>query len=271
MNVKELAHEVARLLRDEDVVFFLGAGVSLGTMEEQGMPTSSELAKLVAERFNVPFRQNRSTLDSVSSLAAEQSADPSTVKGFVARTIQNRTENPLRAHRYVARVAPPLLLTTNYDNLYERALDERGVRPVKILHQGQLSQAPAGVPRVIKLHGDVDDHTTLVLTGEDYLSWETKATGLVIEVRAAFQRHPCLFIGYSLRDPNLQRIVGLVQNTLGGSARTHLALVHKVDREDTAWFGRSVRFVEGDATEFLEAVMNSIRNGLGMRETEIVK
>jgi hypothetical protein len=222
------------------------------------MPSSSELAELVAQRFNVPFRQGRSTLDGVSSLAAEQTADASAVKGFVARTIQHRTEDSLRAHRALARVAPPLLLTTNYDNLYERALDERGIRPVKIVHQGQLSQAPAGVPRVIKLHGDVDDHTTLVLTGEDYLSWETKAAGLVTEVMAAFQRYPCLFIGYSLRDPNLQRIVGLVQNRLGGSARTHLALVHEVDQEDKARFGRSVRFVEGDATEFSEILADLI-------------
>jgi hypothetical protein len=199
----------------------------------------------------VPFRPGRSTLDGISSLAAKRIADASAVKGFVARTIQARTRNPLRAHRALAQVSPPLLLTTNYDDLYERALDEKGVRPVKIIHQGQLSQPSAGVPRVIKLHGDVHDHTTLILTGEDYLDWETKAAGLVTEVTAAFQRYPCLFIGYSLRDPNLQRIVGLVRNTLGGSARTHFALVSEVDQEDEARFGRSVRFVEGDATEFL--------------------
>jgi hypothetical protein len=258
MNVRELAREVARLLRDEDVVFLLGAGVSLETDEEQGMPSSSELAELVAKEFNVPFRRDGSTLDGISSLAAKRTADVSAVKGFVARTIQDRTGDPLRAHRALARVAPQLLLTTNYDDHYERALVERGVRYGKIVHQGQLSQAPAGVARVIKLHGDVYDHTTLILTGEDYLGWETKAAGLITEVTATFQRSPCLFIGYSLRDPNLQRIVGLVQNRLGGSARTHFALVHEVDPEDEARFGRSVRFIEGDATEFLEMLANII-------------
>ena len=252
MNVSELAREVARLLRMEDIVFLLGAGVSLGTDEEQGIPSSRELAEIVAEEFNVPFRHDRSTLDGISSLAAKRIADVSAVKGIVARTIQDRSGDPLRAHRALARVAPQLLLTTNYDDLYERSLVARDIRYSKIVHQGQLSQAPAGVARVIKLHGDVYDHTSLILTGEDYLGWETKAAGLVTEVMATFQRSPCLFIGYSLRDPNLQRIVGLVENRLGGSARTHFALVHEVDPEDEARFGRSVRFIEGDATEFLE-------------------
>jgi hypothetical protein len=134
MNISELAHEVARLLRDEGVVFLLGAGVSSGTDEEQGIPSTDELAELVAREFNVPFRPGRSTLDGISSLAAKRIADASAVKGFVARTIQARTRNPLRAHRALAQVSPPLLLTTNYDDLYERALDEKGVRPVKIIH-----------------------------------------------------------------------------------------------------------------------------------------
>lgn len=134
MNISELAHEVARLLREEGVVVLLGAGVSVGTAEEQGMPSTYELAELVAEAFNVPFRPSRSTLDGISSLAAERTADVSAVKGFVARTIKDRTGDPLGAHRALARVAPPLLLTTNYDDLYERALDKRGVRPVKIVH-----------------------------------------------------------------------------------------------------------------------------------------
>ncbi len=144
-----------------------------------------------------------------------------------------------------------MVLTTNYDDLYEKALDDRGVRYGKVVHQGQLS-APAGRPRVVKLHGDAEDHTTLVLTGEDYMRWETEAAGLVTDVTAGFQRSPCVFVGYSLRDPNLRRIVGLVRSRLGASARRHFALVHEVDQEDAAWFGGGVRFVQGDATAFLE-------------------
>jgi tetratricopeptide (TPR) repeat protein len=255
MRVDELAGQVARLLKNQDAIIFLGAGVSLGTPKEQeddlGMPSSTKLAKMIAEEFHVPFRDGRSELDGIAALAVEEAADPASVKAFVADAILDRAKTTLRTHKALARVAPPLVLTTNYDSLYEKALDDRGVRYGKIVHQGQLS-APAGRPRVVKLHGDAEDHTTLVLTGEDYMRWETEAAGLVTDVTASFQRSPCVFVGYSLRDPNLRRIVGLVRSRLGPSARRHFALVHEVDQEDAAWFGGGVRFVQGDATTFLE-------------------
>ncbi len=192
----------------------------MGTQEEQeaglGLPSSTKLAKMIAEEFKVPFREGRSELDGIAALAAEEASDVSSVKAFVADAILDEAEAPLRAHKALARVAPPLVLTTNYDDLYEKALGDRGVRHGKIVHQGQLS-APAGRPRVVKLHGDATDHTTLVLTGEDYMRWETEAAGLVTDVTANFQRSPCVFIGYSLRDPNLRRIVGLVRSR--GSVR----------------------------------------------------
>ncbi|PLS83311.1 MAG: hypothetical protein CYG60_22180 [Actinobacteria bacterium] len=255
MRVNELAGQVARLLKNQDAIIFLGAGVSLGTQEEQeaglGLPSSTKLAKMIAEEFKIPFREGRSELDGIAALAAEEASDVSSVKAFVADAILDEAEAPLRTHEALARVAPPLVLTTNYDDLYEKALGDRGVRHGKIVHQGQLS-APAGRPRVVKLHGDATDHTTLVLTGEDYMRWETEAAGLVTDVTANFQRSPCVFIGYSLRDPNLRRIVGLVRSRLGEAARRHLALVHEIDPEDAARFGDGVRFVQGDATEFLE-------------------
>lgn len=255
MRVDELAGQVARLLKNQDAIIFLGAGVSLGTQGERdhdlGMPSSTTLAKMIAEEFNVAFREGRSELDGIAALAAEEASDVSSVKAFVADAILERARAPLRAHTALARVAPPLVLTTNYDDLYEKALDQRGVRHGKIVHQGQLS-APAGKPRVVKLHGDADDHTTLVLTGEDYMRWETEAAGLVTDVTANFQRSPCVFVGYSLRDPNLRRIVGLVRSRLGEATRRHFALVREVEPEDAARFGDGVRFVQGDATAFLE-------------------
>lgn len=255
MRVDELAGQIARLLKNQDAIIFLGAGVSLGTQEEQdedqGMPSSTTLAKMIATEFSVTFRDDRSELDGIAALAAEEAADVSSVKTFVADAILDRAKAPLRAHKALDRVAPPLVFTTNYDDLYEKALDGRGIRHGKIVRQGQLS-APSGRPTVVKLHGDAQDHTTLVLTGEDYMRWETEAAGLVTEVTANFQRSPCVFIGYSLRDPNLRQIVGLVRSRLGESARRHFALVHEVDPEDAARFGESVRFVQGDATQFLE-------------------
>jgi hypothetical protein len=51
MRVDKLAGQVARLLKNQDAIIFLGAGVSLGNQEEQdddlGMSSSPKLAKMI--------------------------------------------------------------------------------------------------------------------------------------------------------------------------------------------------------------------------------
>jgi NAD-dependent SIR2 family protein deacetylase len=57
----------------------------------------------------------------VASVAASRSS-PAAVKRFVADEVASRSRSPLDAHRALARVQPALVVTTNYDDLYERAL-----------------------------------------------------------------------------------------------------------------------------------------------------
>jgi hypothetical protein len=175
-------------------------------------------------------------------------------KRFVAEEIASRSRAPLRDHQALARIRPPLVVTTNYDELCEKALSETGVRLAHVVRQEDLVHLPRGRTRVVKLHGDARDPHSLVLTGEDYLDWEGNVEGLFWDVTAGFQRSSCVFVGYSLGDENLRRVIGLVRKRLGSYAPKHYALVHRVNEGTAAEFGDSVAFVEGDATKFLETL-----------------
>jgi hypothetical protein len=113
---------------------------------------------------------------------------------------------------------------------------------------------PREKPTVVKLHGDVSTPHSLVLTGENYLDCEANVEGMFADVTAEFRRGSCIFVGYSLGDENLRRMIGLVRKQLGKYAPKHYALVHRVDEGTAAEFGGSVEFVEGDATAFLQEV-----------------
>ncbi|MDN5697948.1 MAG: SIR2 family protein, partial [Rubrobacter sp.] len=146
-----------------------------------------------------------------------------------------------------------MTVTTNYDELCEKALEaELGEPPARLLSEEGAVHLPRGRPRVVKLHGDFSYPDSLVLTGEDYLDWESKTEGLFNAVTAEFQHSSCVFVGYSLNDENLRRIISLVRRRLGDYAPKHYALVREVDDGTAAGFGDSVEFVEGDATKFLE-------------------
>ena len=121
MDSQGLVQEAVRLLKNEDVIFFLGAGASVGTREERGVPSSSELAEAIEAEFGTGS-QGRD-LTKAASVAARRRAGVAAVKRFVAERVRDRSRDPLAAHRALARVRPPLIITTNYDDLCEKALE----------------------------------------------------------------------------------------------------------------------------------------------------
>lgn len=256
MDFEALVSETLRLHRNRDMVFFLGAGASVGTAREreagEGLPLGSELAATVAKQFLVDDQSG--DLRKAASVAALRKSSPAAVKRFVAEEITSRSRSPLDAHRALARIHPALVVTTNYDDLYERALEELNERPAKVVSSEDVVHLPRGKPTVVKLHGDASRPHSLVLTGEDYMDWESNVEGLFADVTAEFRRGSCVFVGYGLADENLRRVIGLVRKQLGKYAPKHYALVHRVDEGTAAEFGDSVEFVEGDATAFLQEV-----------------
>jgi hypothetical protein len=82
-----------------------------------------------------------------------------------------------------------------------------------------------------------------VLTGKDYLGWESKSQALLTDVTAEFQRSTCVFVGYSLSDENMRRVIGIVGGNMGDDAPKHYALIQEVDEAEEAMLGEAVSFV----------------------------
>jgi hypothetical protein len=265
LNASELARRVVRDLAEGKLLIFLGAGASLGGVAEHASgeraPTSKELMTAIGERFGVAVT-GESTLAGVASVAAQQSGEGS-VKGHVAEIIRSKCRKPLRAHRALARILPKIVVSTNYDDLYERALDEQGTSVTKVVRPNDIPQVTDQRPTLVKLHGDVHSTDMMVLTKQDYRRWEDKAQSLVTQMLADLQRYAVVFVGYSLNDPNLERLLGLVESRLGIWGPKRYALVHSVNDEARAGWSDLVAFVEGDATEFLEELADLREQGEG--------
>ena len=126
--------------------------------------------------------------------------------------------------RALARLDFPLVITTNYDRLFERALQLEGKDPIVSVYKRNESGQPQTTdeyplrtdptpqrPFILKIHGDImDPSDSIVITDEDYIQF-------VMRMRDAvpyhpipnvflyrFNQWPTLFIGYSLMDYNLR-------------------------------------------------------------------
>jgi hypothetical protein len=248
--------QLSDLIATGEVVPFLGAGANMcdrpdETPWETGRfpPSGSELAQALAERSRYPAR------DSYDLLRVSQYVDAVLGERQLyryLRAIFAVDYPPSSLHHFLAALPAllreqgspqPLVITTNYDDLVERAFDERaeaydvvwyeakgGSLGGKFLHRGpdgktvaierpnkythlSLSERPV----VLKLHGAVDRNDpkgdSFVITEDnyiDYLSQGDIGGQIPMTLRERMADSHFLFLGYSMRDWNLRVILNRI-------------------------------------------------------------
>lgn len=105
----------------------------------------------------------------------------------------------------LATVRAHAVITTNFDSVIEDALPDM---EVYVGQQTVLFSATQAVGEIYKIHGSASDPSSLVLTAEDYEAFWDRNPYLIAKMLTLFVEHPVIFIGYSLRDPHIQRLLG---------------------------------------------------------------
>ena len=152
--------------------------------------------------------------------------------------------NPSPVLRGLAALSFPIVITTNYDQLYEKALDTTAPWDATESNQGTEEVArtytkcvyspdhtietqdcdlkPSGAkPYLLKIHGDLDEPDSIVITDEDYIQFILRMGDkdpyrpVGEKVRYFLKTWPTLFIGYRLNDYNLRLLFKMLRRQLG--------------------------------------------------------
>lgn len=236
-------------LRQSRVIPFLGSGASLGG-RESGMkwkkgvatclPTAGELAHHLAGMTEFPPNE---PLDLAKVAQYYNVVTGREALNEELRSIFNCDYPITSLHTFLAQVdAPLLIVTTNYDDLIERAFVAKGRPYDLVIHStdaglgDQLLWQPhdAIEPRevnpnkldldlqkatvIYKMHGAVDRHEATrdqyVITEDDYIDFlarMTKNKAVPAVFAEPFQIRHFLFLGYSLRDWNLRVVLNRIE------------------------------------------------------------
>jgi SIR2-like domain len=251
--------EIVDLIKSGQVVPFLGAGVNFGTRQtatdkwdEKGpafLPSGAELSRFLASKSNFPSTDEHDLVDlaKVASYFAETSAR-SRLRQRLHEVFDHDFE-PCCIHNYLAELqTPQLIVTTNYDDLTERAFVKAGKPFDMVVHQTDRKDVGASVlywryqakePEAVapnklfidlekttviyKMHGTVDRQLkqwdSYVITEEDYVDFLSRMMGQTA-VPAQFMRHfrtrHFLFMGYGLNDWNLRVVLNNLRAVLPG-------------------------------------------------------
>ena len=258
----ELPEALVSQVREGKVVLLLGAGASLECTNDEGNspPTSTELARLLANKF-LSASHDTYDLMAVAELAISETSLPS-VQDYIASLL---TEfKPSRGHTLLPTFRWHGLATTNYDRVVEIAYDRnserlQNVAPV-ISNADSLDRALRGVARIalLKLHGCLsrtrDAEVPFILTPDQYVSHRKHRDYLFRTLKEWGCNNTLVAVGNSLRDPDLRQI--LIELDELGTSRPRYYLVGPdfTAVERRLWESRRITPLEGTFSEFLETL-----------------
>ena len=283
-DVSRTLEVVADAVRRQRCILFLGAGVHApppagspfdyppGRRPPIGSQLSRELA--VACDFAGRFPgEDPGNLQRVS-LAYEIDRSRSRLVQAIAEQIDvGREPSPML--RALARLDFPLVITTNYDGLFERALRDAGKAPRVSVYKpedvptDEFDDESARSPIVYKLHGDIAYRESLVVTDEDYIQFVLRMTDkepydpIPLSLKHFLKRWTTLFIGYSLLDYNLRLLFKTLRWRVDPAK---IPDAYSVDKQPDAlildvWESRRryVKFIATDVWAFVPALYELVR------------
>jgi hypothetical protein len=94
-----------------------------------------------------------------------------------------------------------------------------------VIYPEQLNYIENDETRIIKLHGDIDHPSSLVLTRSDYAAYASRHTDFIQQLQVSINGFTVLFIGFGLRDPNFRRIFTDARSFYESTNRTAYAVM----------------------------------------------
>jgi len=201
------AQRLGRLASDGHLALFIGAGVNKGV----GLPGWNELLERIAKRVGVDpaHVKELGALDAAQLL--QDKADPKDLGALVRQILVADKPRIALAHALLAGLGAREAITTNYDALYERAVEETGGERPSVL---PWDAAQPGRPWLLKLHGDLEKPESIVLTRRDFVLFDARSRPAGSLLQATLMTKHLLIVGASLEDDNVIRLAMEVDDYL---------------------------------------------------------
>lgn len=285
----------------------LGAGVNITSggvraSEEwlkRFLPSGRELAQYLASRFHYPSDASLDLMLIAQYVCAVGAGQGSLYEELhrifdadfpVTPVHELLARVPAAARAFDSEGKPPLILTTNYDDLMERALIARGEEFDLLVHVadtgglgGQFcTRAPDGTlepvadPKtnveidpsrrtvILKLHGFVDrgadnddNYDSYVITEDDYIEYLARMDlDNLLPVKVLDRMRNChfLFLGYSLADWNLRALLHQLASERRRKRAWWAIQLRPSLLDKNSWRNRDVMILDMMLSDYIQAL-----------------
>jgi hypothetical protein len=224
----DLVSHLPRPLLDDLVegrsIPIVGAGFSANAVTPDGseLPQWQKLGRLLAA--DVPSLHYENPIDAIS--AYEQEYGRAELIERLKVLLKLGQAQPGTAHKAFCSLGFERVITTNFDLLLEQSYQTAGKPCLPIIDEQQLASInPYPGPLLLKLHGDLHHPDRLIVTEDDYDRFLRAYPLIATYLAASLIDHTAVLIGYSLDDPDMRQVLGLVKERLGFLKRPMWAIL----------------------------------------------
>lgn len=169
-------------------------------------------------------------------------------------------------HKKIVRMNIKNLITTNWDNLFEKAISDEEQHFAIIKKDDDIRED--NLPRkFIKMHGSLDEHN-IVFKEKDYLEYSDNFPFIENRIKEIFFKDVVIMLGYSLNDNNVKQIISWVKKHSKKEIQIYLIeLSRNFDKADFDYYNNNfnvsilyinMMFIENDKKKQLERFLNII-------------
>ena len=211
-NDFEVPKEIIEEIKKENVVIFAGAGISTEGKNVYKSTLYSEINDELNEDYNNTFPEL------MSKYCNKPNGRRKLINKIMERfdyyksfseidNVMNLFFNPLSDIYGIKEI-----ITTNWDRQFE---EKCGCMPV--VYDGDIPLLDDTRRKVYKIHGSIDNISTLIMTESDYDKCYDELRENLIggRIKELLSRKTVVFIGYSLEDEDFKKIWQFIDDKLG--------------------------------------------------------
>ena len=232
-------------IRNEEVTLFIGSGFSL----RGGAPSARDIINAIKKEC--PEIEQTELKDVARDYVQRLDDDREKLIDLVQNLFPRHAICDDNQKALIRLPHFRKIFTTNYDSFIEDAYAEKCL---VIREERDLTQCSDNLVQIYKLHGDFVNKEGLVITEDDYNDFfENKKNSLIwAPLKLAMMNTHMVFIGYSLDDSNVFRILQHIETICGAEPREMYMIAPSTEKYKANRLKRhNIKWIQSTAEDFL--------------------
>ena len=202
---------------------FFGAGLSTPL----GIPTWKSLLEPLAQRLHLDIEKQHDYF-ALSQYYENMYGKPDLRKYIGNSLFSFKTENDVLEK--ILKLNLRTIWTTNFDTSIERILQKNFIRHQVINSDRCLANITSSDATIVyKLNGDCNDLEHIVITTEDWETYEETHPTMMTFLKKELVSNTFLFYGYSFQDNLIKSTLSSIKRFVGDLCNTHFSIQERKD------------------------------------------